>query len=95
MGGEWLGIIGAVIAAAVGLTALVKQVQESGRRQAEQETLRRDLDHAHDKIRDLECKVEAQRDKVAEMSGDIKHVLKTLEDLTQLFRSHVTGDKVI
>ena len=78
------GIVGFL----VGISTLItfvsnrrKSAVEEGKRLACMEEIRRDLDHAYEKIHSLE-KNEKETDKVlTEMRTDIKHILRALENV--------------
>jgi len=84
----------------VGITTLLtfasnrrKTAVEEGKHLATIEELRRDLDHACDKIRTLENEARENDKRLAEMQTDIKHILKTLEEVKRALNKK-TGECV-
>lgn len=84
-----IGTVVGLLGGAGGIGALIKAFIDAGRRREQMATIRRDLDHAYDKIRCLEEREEKLRDSVGEMKGDVKHILETLNTLVSKFDRHL------
>lgn len=82
--------VGTVVAILVGLSALVtfwttrrRAVLEEGKKAQEVEQLKRDLDRAHEKIRQIEIKLTSAEGDMRELKTDVKHILAAINRLEQ------------
>ena len=74
----WLSIAMGLIAIYKFIESKRTNIMQEGRRQQEIEQLRKDLTQAHDKIRDLEKETRCFDLDLAEVKGDVKHILDSL-----------------
>jgi len=83
-------LIGSGLSILVALAAIAKffdlrrhTVLDEGRRREVIEQLRRDLDHAYEKVRELERDNKKTDRMMVEMKTDIKHILKSLDEIKE------------
>ena len=62
----------------------VTAAEERGRMEERQVTMERQIDAAHDKIRDLDSRQDEANTKMAELSNDVKHILKSVDTLVAI-----------
>jgi septal ring factor EnvC (AmiA/AmiB activator) len=77
----WLSLALGVIAIYKFAESKKERAMQEGRRHQEIEQLRKDLTNAHDKIRDLEKETRCFDLDLAEVKGDVKHILLVLEKI--------------
>ncbi len=91
-----LTLVIAVLSALASLTAIAtfltkrrRAAMEEGRRQQIVEEIRKDLDRAHVKIRDLECRVSDASGDMRELKTDVKHILDAIKSMETKLDRHL------
>jgi predicted nucleic acid-binding Zn-ribbon protein len=88
-----------IIAIASGLASLAaiatflgnrrRAAMEEGKRQQIMEQMRQDLEHAREKIRDIEGKFSVADGDMRELKTDVKHILNAIERLEGKLDGHL------